>query len=246
MIDFKSEQVFLVTGASSGIGAGVVRLLNSRGATVVGVARRLEQMESLKSELKFPERFFCEQRDLSKDIEALPAYVKELKAKYGKFSGLASCAGVGCLLPLQVLDFDRHRAVFDVNYFSHIYLAKGLADRRNNVGRGTSMVFVSSISAVSPDKSMLVYAGSKAALIASVKSIAKELAPYGIRANLLSPAEIMTPMIEHSEIAAARRHMYPMGFGDVSDVANLLVFLLSGEAKWITGQNYVVDCASMG
>lgn len=244
MVDFKSEQIYVVTGASSGIGAGVVRLLNSRGATVIGVARRCGQMEKLREDLEFPERFFCQKRDLASEIEALPAYVSELKLKYGKLSGLVSCAGVADLTPLQVLDIDRHRNIFDVNYFSHIYLAKGIADKRNNVGRGTSIVFVSSIASLYPDKGMLAYSGSKAALSASAKSAAKELAPHGIRLNVVSPSEIATPMTDALEHSAARRHLYPMGFGEVRDVAGLIVFLLSNEARWITGQNYVVDCAS--
>ena len=88
MISFNTEQRFVVTGASSGIGEGVALLLNKLGATVVGIGRNQERLEGMRAKSSCPGRMFLEQKDLAGDIDGLPAYVKGLKDKYGKFSGL--------------------------------------------------------------------------------------------------------------------------------------------------------------
>ena len=243
MISFKSDQKFIVTGASSGIGEGVALLLNELGATVVGIARNKERLEGMKAKATHPENVFLEQKDLAEDIAGLPAYVKALKERYGKFHGLAYCAGITLNQPLQLKDYETSRRLFDIDYFAPMFMAKAFGDRRNTIGRGTSMVFVSSAAAQCASRGMSDYCGAKAALSHSVHSIAKELAPHGMRVNCVLPADIATPMtLADPEILNSKS--YPMGVGEVSDVANVVAFLLSDKAKWITGQNYVVDCAS--
>ena len=221
-------------------------LLNELGATVIGIGRNLKRLEGMKVRAKYPENVFLEQKDLAEDIPTLPAYVKTLKEKYGKFCGIAYCAGIGEISPLQLWDYEKERELFDVNYFAPLAMLKGIADRRNNVAGQTSCVLIASASALLADKGHCSYAGSKAALVASCRTLAKELTVQRLRINTISPTVIRTPMTiaEGEEYEQSQIAKYPMGFGEVSDVANLIVFLLSDRAKWITGQNYVVDCAS--
>lgn len=243
MISFTSDQRFIVTGASSGIGEGVALLLNQLGATVIGIGRNVERLEGMKAKAKVPERMFVEVKELTEDIAGLPAYVKTLKDKYGKFQGLAYCAGITMNQPLQLKDYETSRKLFDIDYFAPMFMAKAFGDRRITVGAGASMLFVSSAAAVSSARAMSDYCGAKAALCASVKCIAKELAPHGVRANCILPSDIETPMtLADPDILFSKN--YPMGIGRTSDVANLVAFVLSDEARWITGQNYIVDCAS--
>lgn len=244
MISFNKEQIFLVTGASSGLGEGTALLLNELGATVVGIARNEERLNNMKSKCKYPENMHLEIKDLVEDIEGLPQYVKELKNKYGKFSGLAYCAGIVEVKPLQLLDLNEMKKLFDINYFAPIFMAKGFADKRNNIGAGASAVFIASLASQVCERAMTTYSGAKAALISSIKSIAKECAPYKIRFNCVSPSDIKTPMVlkEAAEFMQNKEKKYPMGYGEVDDVANMIVYLLSDKAKWITSQNYVIDC----
>lgn len=247
MISFNKEQIFIVTGASSGLGEGTALLLNELGATVVGIARNEERLNAMKAKCKYPENMNLEIKDLTVDIEKLPQYVKELKNKYGKFQGLAYCAGVVEVKPLQLLDLQEMKNLFDINYFAPIMMAKGFADKRNNVGAGASAVFISSLASVACSRGMTTYSGAKAALISSIKSIAKECAPYKIRFNCVSPSDIKTPMVlrDAAKYMQDKEKIYPMGYGEIEDVANLIIYLLSDKAKWIASQNYVIDCGVM-
>ena len=241
MLSFSAEQRFIVTGASSGIGEGVAVLLNELGATVIGIGRNQERLERMKAKAKRPASVFLEQKDLVDDIAGLPGYVKTLRERYGKFQGLAYCAGLGGLMPLRAVDYEDMQKMFAVNYFAPVFMAKGFSDKRNNNGAGSAMVFIASRGGVRTDPGMTSYAGSKGALIATMQSIAKELAPTGLRVNCVSPALIQTNMADDTSRQYAEGK-YPMGLGKVSDVANMIVYLLAEQSRWISGQNYLIDC----
>ncbi|MBP3402671.1 MAG: SDR family oxidoreductase [Alphaproteobacteria bacterium] len=240
---FSSKQRFIITGASSGIGKEIALFLNRLGATVIGIGRDTGRLNEMKSNAFRPENVFVEQKDLTANIEDLSSYVKKLKEKYGKFSGMVYCAGVVPIQPLAITDINTVQNTLNINYLAPIFLAKGMADKRNNIGAGTSMVFLSSAAAYISDKGHLAYAGSKAALCAAVKSMAKEYAKNKIRMNCILPSNIRTSK-SPQEYIDSQIQQYPMGFGEPIDVAELAAFLLSKEASWITGQNYVLDCCS--
>ena len=243
MISFTAEQRFIVTGASSGIGEGVALLLKELGATVIGIGRNQERLDGMKARAKHPERVFLEQKDLVEDIPGLPAYVKTLKDKYGKLQGLACCAGISRITPLSALEVADVRTMFDVNFLVPLFMVKGFADRRVNNGIGSAVVCIASIGALHCDPGMASYDGSKGAMVSSMRAIARELAPQGVRVNCVSPSLIETNMIDDTSRRYAEGR-YPMGLGSVPDAANLIVYLLASESKWITAQNYVVDCGA--
>lgn len=243
MIQFTSEDKFIVTGASSGLGQGVALLLNKLGATVIAVARNHERLNETHNKCEHPENCFIEELDLTSDIDALPAWVKSMREKYGKFRGMAICHGISRVSPMQMVNYAGLKQMFDCNYFAPMMLAKGFVDRRNNTGRGAALVAIASISGLISHRGMVEYAGSKSGLIASMRALAREVAPFGIRINTVAPADIKTPMVLNADDhVKGRDEKYPLGFGEVEDVANMIVFLLSNDAKWITTQNYVIDC----
>lgn len=241
MISFSSEQRFIVTGAAGGIGQSVALLLNELGASVVATDLNKENLQSVKEKAKYPEKFFLEEKNLIEDIAGLPAWIKSLKEKYGKFQGMAYCAGVSHIQPLKAVELDYMRKVFDINYFAPVFMAKGFADKRNNNGKGSSIVCIASAGGVHCDPGMTEYAGSKGALIATMQSVARELAPSGLRVNCVSPTLIATNMAGDIERKYAEGK-YPFGIGKPEDVANVIAFLLSDKTEWITAQNYIIDC----
>ena len=109
----------------------------------------------------------------------------------------------------------------------------------------SSIVAIASIGGIVAEKGQIAYAGTKAGLAASFKSIARELVGQGIRVNCVSPGMVDTPMtaMSNEEYLVQARASYPLGFAEVVDVANMVVFLLSTQSKWISGQNYIMDCA---
>ena len=201
----------------------------------------------MKSKCKYPENIYIEVKDLTQDIENLPKYVKSLKDKYSKFSGMAYCAGITDVTPLKILDYKTMDDVFKIDYYAPIFMMKGLTDKRNIVQDNASIVLVASSSGVGAKRGMTAYCGAKAALINSAKCISKEFIPL-IRVNTVSPTDIDTPMTQEETIKSfinERLDKYPFGIGEPMDVANMIVYLLSKEAKYISGQNYVIDAGNI-
>lgn len=247
MIQFNKNQIYIVTGASSGIGEATALSLNELGATVIGMGRSIERLEKMKTKCKYPENMFLEPKDLTEDIGELPNYIKELKDKYGKFSGMAYCAGMSGVYPLKILDYEKAMKVFNINYFAPVLMTKGFVDRRNNIGRGASCVYISSMDAKICTRGQSIYSGSKAGLAASIKAISKEVSGQGIRLNCVLPSIIKTPMTSNNFVNLTgvtedmQKDSYPFGWGEPNDVANMIVYLLSDKAKFISGQNYIID-----
>ena len=247
MVSFTSDQRFIVTGAASGIGKCVALLLNKCGAGVIAVDRNADAFDEMKNCAEHPENLFFEQKDLTQDVGQLPAWIKSLKDQYGKFQGLAFCAGIGQVKPVRALEEDEVRRTFEINFFAPYMTAKAFTDKRNHNGAGTSCVFIASVAALRCDKGQSAYAGSKGALVSAIRCIAKEVATQGVRFNCVSPSAVKTPLLQltDSEALAEQEKLYPMGMADAADVADMIVYLLSDKTKWITAQNYVIDCGAM-
>ena len=242
MIHFTYDDLILVTGASSGLGAESCVLLNSLGARVIGVGRNAKNLAETKDRCPHPENFFPEYRDLVDDIDTITTWVRTLVQHYGKLVGLLCCAGIGNLLPAAMQTDAEIRRIFDLNFFALFQVARGFLDRRNNQGRGSSIVFLASSSYERDNAGLSAYASSKGAVISLMRSLACEYLKQGIRVNSISPGFILTPMTKATYTdAEAIANTYPLGPGQPSDVAKTAIFLLSSCSRWLTGQNIVLD-----
>ena len=242
MLDFKKEDIILVTGASSGIGREIAVKLIQQGASVIATGRNITRLNETKEMSLHPENMYTEEKDLTADTDNIPLWIKSLKEKYSKLRGLVCAAGTDKVQTVQMINSELFDEVFKINYLVPMMLAKGFLDKRNNTGEGASIVFIASIAGVFPDCGQIAYASSKAALIAASKSISKEISRKKLRCNCISPAWIDTPMFKRQcELIGTNLDNYALGIGKPTDIANLTTYLLSDEARWITGQNYILD-----
>ncbi|WP_241159680.1 SDR family oxidoreductase [Desulfovibrio sp. ZJ200] len=242
---FSREQYILVTGASSGIGRACAMLCNARGASVIACGRNEARLREAQAKCASPAHWHNETKDLLAELESLPQWVAALRQKYGRLWGLIHAAGEGRLDSIACFELAEAKRHHDLNFFAPMQLARGFADRRNFL-KGGAMLFLSSASAVYPEKGHCVYGAAKAALATAMKSVSQEMAAKGLRVHCLAPGWIRTPMLDAAtksmgeSYAAREEGRYPLGFGEPEDVAEMAVFLLSEKARWITGQNFVL------
>jgi 3-oxoacyl-[acyl-carrier protein] reductase len=235
-------RVALVAGGSRGIGTAVVRRLAADGAIVaVGYRSASAEAEALVREIEAGGgQAIAVQGDIGRDGD--PArMVEQTITRFGRLDVLVNTAGIGPYRPLASIDEAFVREMFDTNVLGAIMLTRAAAAVMPEGGR---IVHVSSRLAYSPIPGSTVYAASKAAIIAMVHGFAKELGSKGITVNAVAPGVIETDMT--TKIIAERgeqiRSMTPLGrIGQPDDIAGIVAFLVSDDARWITGRTILAD-----
>ena len=235
-----SGKTILVTGASSGIGRGIALACAAAGANCILVGRNKERLEAAKAECA-GDGHVVEIVEMT-DGEAMKSLVERIPVQ----DGLVQCAGVGDKqLPLKFLSADFIDEVLAVNLRAPMaFLA--MLEKKKKLNRGASVVMMSSISSFHATPAHSLYCASKAGLTAFTKAAALDLAGKKIRVNAIAPGRVNTPMIEYSNISEEQRladiAKYPLKrYGEVLDVVNLALYLLSDASSWVTGQEFVVD-----
>ena len=213
--DCFSDKRFLITGASSGLGAAIALELNALGAEVVALARDSKKLESKREKALYKERFIPISKDISEYV-SLDKWALNLAKEYGSFDG-------------AVLSVENATAIFNVNYFGNLQILKGLLDKRAKSADKASFVWISSNASVKAQKGLSSYSATKAGVNAAVKSIALEIAPK-YRINAINPGFVKTEMIESwskiydKEYIEAMDNAYPLGIGEVGDITPLVCF----------------------
>ena len=235
-----SGKTILVTGASSGIGRGIVLACAAAGAKCILVGRNKERLEAAKAECT-GDGHIAEIVEMT-DNEAMKNLVERIPA----LDGLVQCAGVGDRqLPLKFLSADFIDEVLAVNLRAPMaFLA--MLEKKKKLNKDASVVMMSSISSFHATPAHSLYCASKAGLTAFTKAAALDLAGKNIRVNAIAPGRVNTPMIEYSNISEEQRKAdeakYPLKrYGEPNDIASAAIYLLSDESAWVTGQQFVID-----
>lgn len=240
MIDAFSlhNKKILVTGASSGIGKIIAEKLSEKGATLTITGRNELRLRTTLENLN-GESHQSVIADLTNSTE-----LQSLAEKTDRLDGVVFCAGIVQYMPVKHLNLSSFDEIFDVNFKSQIALYQQLHSKKK-ISQHASLVFISSISAVSAVPATLAYATSKAAINSAVRILASELSKLGVRVNSISPGLIETPLLENTflnkEVFEKNAVKYPLGPGKCEDVANAVIFLLSDASRWITGTDLIVD-----
>lgn len=235
-----TNKKILITGASSGIGRATAIALSQLGAVIYITGRDKIKLQQTFDQLEggFHQQLVAD-LTLQEDLNGLTSLVPVL-------DGLVHCAGLARPLPVKFIEEKHINEMYAINYTVPVKLTAKLL-REKKIGAGGSIVFMSSISSKFGHIGGALYCGAKAGLDAFSKVLALECAAQKIRANTINAAMVKTELFEKAELAVSKEAMalhekkYPLGFGEASDIANTIIFLLSDASKWITGTNLIVD-----
>ena len=232
----------LVTGSSRGIGAGIARKLALQGASVaVTYSSNPAMAEQVLGSLK-GEGHLLIKLDISDETSVAAAF-EQIAAKWGKVDGVVNNAGVTrdqLLLRMKTEDF---QSVIDTN-LKGTFLCTRSAAKMMLKARAGSIVNITSVIGEMGNAGQSNYAASKAGVEGFTKSIAQEIGSRSIRVNCVAPGFIVTDMTDAmtEQAKSAILSKVPLNtLGDVDDVANAVCFLLSDEAKYITGHTLSVN-----
>jgi len=241
------NKTILITGASSGIGRETAIVFSKLGAKTILLSRDKKRLEETKDSLINSEVHLIIPIDLS-DYDQIESNIQKLKKEVNKLDGIVHCAGISSTIPLRSINEKKLQDHFDINVNASIILTKFLLSRKISlVNEGASIVFISSVMANVGEVGKTVYAMTKGALIAGVKSLAIELALKHIRVNAISPGVVVTPLSsasfysQNQERLNKVRSLHPLGLGKPEDVANACAYLISDASGWVTGTNLIVD-----
>ncbi|HEX4393015.1 MAG TPA: SDR family oxidoreductase [Mycobacterium sp.] len=243
------DRTYLVTGGGSGIGKGVAAGLVAAGASVMIVGRNPDRLAAAVQEIESSAAgsgsIRYEPADITKEEEATRA-VDAVTAWHGTLHGVVHCAGGSETIgPITQIDSQLWRRAVDLNVNGTMYVLKHSA-REMVRGGGGSFVGISSIAASNTHRWFGAYGVSKSALDHMMQLAADELGASWVRVNSIRPGlirtELVAPVLESPELSEDYRLCTPLPRpGEVEDVANLAMFLLSDAASYVTGQVINVD-----
>lgn len=245
-----ADKVAIVTGSSYGIGRGIALRFAEEGAKVIINFHRNEAraQETLDMIAGRGATALVVKADVGKanDVDRMVAQTLEA---YGRIDILVNNAGIVTLASILEMTEEDWDLLVDTDLKGSFLCTKAVAREMVRAGRGGKIVNISSVHFDRPQEGRAHYAAAKAGMVNMTKVVALELAEHRINVNCISPGAIETGMGEQvfapEELARRRAWMadtIPWGrVGLPIDVANLALFLVSDEADYITGANFVID-----
>jgi len=239
----EKKKFILVTGASSGIGRKISIGLSANYNLVLN-GRNTDRLIETKEKCSCDNEQIVFPRDLSNVNgleEEISMFIKQNNIEISQF---VHCAGFMKMVPLKMINIETLNTTFATNVFSAALIIKVLTNRKYNNASLQSAVLISSNISNFGAKAFSIYGASKAGLDGLMRSLAVELAPK-VRINSVLPGAVKTEMTESifddRETAQRMEATYPLGLGDTNDIFEMVEFLLSDKARWITGQQFTVD-----
>jgi len=239
----EKKKFVLVTGASSGIGRKISIGLSTTHNLILN-GRNLENLQKTKEKCSDTTEQILFPRDLSSVNgleEELCIFIKEYNIEVSQF---VHCAGFMKMVPFKMINIETLNITFTTNIFSAALIIKVLINRKLNNSALTSAVLISSNISNFGAKAFSIYGASKAGLDGLMRNLAIELAPK-VRINSVLPGAVKTEMTESifddKETVQRMEATYPLGLGNTNDIFEMVEFLLSEKARWITGQQFTVD-----
>lgn len=239
------NQVALVTGGSTGIGAAAALGLARAGARVLVTGRN---EGTLKTSAAAHERISYLVADVSKPADVQKS-IAEIRSRFQRLDILINNAGVAEIASLADASEAHVRRTLDTNLHGVIEMTRAALPLLRQ-SKGNVVNIVSTV-ADRPFANMSVYSASKAAVLALTRAWAKELAADGVRVNAVSPGPIETPIFAPEKLGVSPAQLEQMGatilglvplarFGKSEEVAEVIAFLASGRASFVTGAEYTV------
>jgi len=249
-----ADKVALVTGGRGGIGRAIVQRFVKEGATVF--AADLTEHGSLKSHNDDGSEFI--QWDVSSEEHAINA-AKQIAETHGKLHILVNAAGIELEKTIEQTSLEEWNKSFAVNVTGTFLSSKHFLPLLRNAaqdGQSASLINFGSYDGFIADPGLAAYCASKGAVHALTRAMACDHGPEGIRVNAICPGYIDTPMLQSffagdgsggqggniDSLQQAVRDVHPMRtYGTPTDVANLVNWLASDEARYASGQLWVLD-----
>lgn len=240
-----TNKLYVVTGASAGLGRQLSITLSELGAKVILVARNEEKMKQTIDAMEGKEHDIYLYDFTS--VEGIETLVTQIVKKHGKVDGMVHCAGIGDLRPLAQSTYPFMLQMLNVHAFSFVELVR-VFSKKKNCNEGASMIAISSAGTINADKGKTAYNMAKTALEGAIKPMAIELGTSRkIRVNAVRPGWIKTDMyyqyidlFGHEEsLKTEKKHF--LGCAESYEIAEVIAFLLSDQSRQITGQSITVD-----
>jgi 3-hydroxybutyrate dehydrogenase len=249
------DKVAIVTGAASGIGKEIARTYAREGARVVIADLNQTAADATAAELGGPQKALAVAMDVT-DERQVEAGVARAVQQFGKIDVLVSNAGIQIVAPLDEFEFASWRKLLSIHLDGAFLTTRAVLQRMYKQGTGGSIIYMGSVHSKEASVLKAPYVTAKHGLIGLAKVVAKEGAKHGVRANVICPGFVRTPLVDKQIPEQARelgiseadvikkvmlKDTVDGEFTTVADVAETALFFASFESNALTGQSLVVS-----